>query len=79
MYTEPIGKRSLLEFSGFYNTSVGDSKRKTYDFGLTTGKYDQLNTTQSNDFKNEYNYAGGSLNFRSNQKMGAAVYLLGKL
>ena len=69
VYTEPIGKRSLLEFSGFYNTSVGDSKRKTYDFGLTTGKYDQLNTTQSNDFKNEYNYAGGSLNFRSNQKM----------
>ncbi|MES2005087.1 MAG: outer membrane beta-barrel protein [Bacteroidota bacterium] len=67
VYTEPIGKRSLLEISGYYNTSVGDSKRTTYDYG-TSGKYDQLNTLQSNDFKSEYNYTGGSLSFRSNQK-----------
>lgn len=68
VYTEPIGKRSLLEISGFYNTSVGDSKRKTYDFSGSSGKYDAVNTLLSNDFKNEYNYTGGSLNFRSNQK-----------
>ena len=69
VYTEPVGKRSLFEFSGFYNSSVGDSKRKTYDFGLSSNKYDQLNAAQSNDFKSEYNYTGGSINFRSNQKM----------
>lgn len=67
VYTEPIGKRSLIEFSGYYNSSVGDSKRSTYDYS-TAGKYDQLNLLQSNDFKSEYNYAGGSINFRSNQK-----------
>ncbi|MEO7531167.1 MAG: outer membrane beta-barrel protein [Sediminibacterium sp.] len=68
VYTEPIGKRSLLEFSAFYNTSVGDSKRVTYDYVAASGKYDQMNTSQSNDFKSEYTYAGGSLSFRSNQK-----------
>lgn len=68
VYTEPVGKRSLFEFTGFYNTSIGESKRTTFDYGITTGKYDQLNIAQSNDFKNEYTYSGGSINFRSNQK-----------
>ncbi|MDE3251563.1 MAG: TonB-dependent receptor [Bacteroidota bacterium] len=68
VYTEPIGKRSLLEFSGYYNTNVGNSKQTTYDYGTQSGKYDQLNLRQSNDFKSEYTYAGGSLNFRSNLK-----------
>lgn len=67
VYTEPVGKRSLFEFSAYYNSSVGESKRTTYDYG-TSGKYDQLNAAQSNDFKSEYNYTGGSINFRSNQK-----------
>jgi hypothetical protein len=68
VYTEPIGTRSLLEFSGFYNTSVGESKRKTFDYSGLSGKYDQMNTILSNDFKSEYTYTGGSLNFRTNQK-----------
>ncbi len=68
VYTEPIGKRSLLELSGFYNTNVGNSKRETYDYGLVSGKYDQRNSLLSNDFKSDYTYAGGSINFRSNQK-----------
>lgn len=68
VYTEPVGKRSLVELSGYYNTSIGDSKRITYDYGILSGKYDQLNTAQSNDFKSEYSYGGGSLNFRSNQR-----------
>jgi hypothetical protein len=67
VYTEPVGKRSLLEFSGFYNTSVGDAKRRTYDYSNNSGKYDSYNNTLSNDFKSEYNYTGGSINFRSNQ------------
>lgn len=69
VYTEPVGKKSLLEFSGFYNTNVGDAKRLTYDYGKSSGKYDQFNAAQSNDFKSDYSYGGGSLSFRSNQKM----------
>lgn len=68
VYTEPVGKKSLLEFSGFYNTSVGDSKRRTYDYNGVSGKYDQQNDLLSNDFKSDYTYTGGSINFRSNQK-----------
>ena len=67
VYTEPIGKKSLLEFTGYYSTNTGDSKRTTYDYG-STGKYDQFNVSQSNDFKSVYSYTGGSLNFRSNLK-----------
>jgi hypothetical protein len=68
IYTEPIGKKSLLEFSIFYNTSVGESNRKSYDYNAASGKYDQLNSLQSNDFKNKYEYGGGGINWRSNQK-----------
>lgn len=67
VYTEPVGKKSLLEFSAFYNTNIGDAKRITYDYSLS-GKYDQLNNSQSNDFKSDYTYTGGGLSFRSNQK-----------
>lgn len=67
VYTEPIGKRSLLEFSGFYNTTVGDSKKTTYD-SSGAGKFETLNTRLTNDFKNEYSYGGGGLNFRTNLK-----------
>ena len=68
VYTEPMGKRSLLEFSGFYNSSTGISKRVTYDYNPVSAQYDKLNNVLSNDFKNEYDYGGGSINFRANQK-----------
>jgi hypothetical protein len=68
IYTEPLGKRSLLEFSAFYNSSVGNSKRTTYDYNGSSGKHDALNTKLSNDFKSEYNYTGGSISLRTNQK-----------
>jgi hypothetical protein len=68
VYTEPVGKKSLLEFSGYYNTNVGDAKRMTYDYAASSGKYDKFNIAQSNDFKSDYSYTGGSLSFRSNQK-----------
>ncbi len=68
VYTEPIGKKSLLEISGFYNNSLGKSKRVTYDYNTVSGKHDQQNSLLSNDFKSEYIYTGGSISFRSNQK-----------
>src|SRR6478735_2834748 len=67
VYTEPIGKRSLLELTAYYSANIGESKRLTFDYG-NSGKYDQFNTAQSNDYKSEYSYTGGSLNFRSNLK-----------
>jgi hypothetical protein len=67
-YTEPIGKRSLLEFSGFYNKSIGTNNRHTYDYNNTSKNYDLLNTLQTQDFKNTYWYKGGSMNVRSQGK-----------
>ncbi len=77
-YTEPIGKRSLIEFSTFYNTTVGESNRTTYDYNALSGKHDMLNNNLSNNFKSDYTYEGGSINFRSNQPkfnygMGASL------
>jgi hypothetical protein len=68
VYTEPIGKRSLLEISSFYNTNSGESDRATYDYNGASGKYDKLNTALTNSFSSNYSYGGGSLNFRSNMK-----------
>jgi hypothetical protein len=65
-YTEPLGKKSLLEFSGFYNTSSGESNRKTLDFNGLSGKFDAVNTNLTNDFSNNYTYAGGTFNVRTN-------------
>lgn len=67
-YTEPIGKKSLIEFSSFFNANTGYSNKQTYDYNNASGKHDELNTLLSNDFKSNYTYTGGSLNFRSNLK-----------
>lgn len=68
VYTEPVGKTSLLEFSGFYNTNTGKSIRNTYDYNGLSGKYDRRNLLLSNDFNSRYQYGGGGINFRSNIK-----------
>jgi hypothetical protein len=68
IYTEPFGKRSLMEFSLFYNTSIGTSTRQSWDYNASSGKYDQLNLLQSNNFKNSFQFGGAGINWRSNQK-----------
>lgn len=68
IYTEPVGKRSLLEAGVFYNTNSGVSNRKTFDYNGGSGKYDQFNNQLSNDFTSHYNFGGASLAFRSNQR-----------
>jgi hypothetical protein len=67
-YTEPIGKRSLIELSTFGNISIGESNKKTYDKNGASDKYDILNSRLSNDFTSNYAYTGGGVNFRTNQK-----------
>ncbi|BAV09622.1 Carboxypeptidase regulatory-like domain-containing protein [Filimonas lacunae] len=67
-YTEPVGKKSLLEFSTFGNVSIGESVKKTYDKNTGSGKYDIFNTSLSNDFTSNYTYSGGGVNFRTNQQ-----------
>jgi hypothetical protein len=68
IYTEPISKRSLLEFNSYLSKSIGSSSRKVYDQNNATDAYDQLNTRLTNEFNSEYTYSGGGMSFRSNQK-----------
>ena len=68
VYTEPIGLKSLIEVNGFYNTNNGESKRDTYDYNGSSGKFDIKNTALSNDFRNIYNYGGGGASIRANFK-----------
>ena len=82
IYTEPFGKKSLMEFSVFYNTSIGTSIRNSWDYNASSGKYDHLNNLQSNNFKNSFQFGGASINWRSNQKkfnytLGASVQRTG--
>jgi uncharacterized membrane protein YgcG len=67
IYTEPIGKRSLLEMNAYLSQSIGSSSRKVYDKN-TNGNYDLLNTRLTNEFNSEYTYSGGGLNYRTNQR-----------
>jgi hypothetical protein len=63
VYTEPITKKSLLEFNAYLNKSIGSSRREVRD--NNTGV---LNTELSNEFNSDYTYTGGGINFRANQK-----------
>jgi hypothetical protein len=50
VYTEPIWKRSLLEFSAGKSNSKSTSEKVTHDYNKLNGKYDQLNNTLTIDF-----------------------------
>jgi Outer membrane protein beta-barrel family/Carboxypeptidase regulatory-like domain len=68
VYTEPIWKKSLLEFSVGKNNSKSTSEKITHDYNKLNGKYDQLNNTLSNDFENTYGYTNAGLRMRTQKK-----------
>jgi hypothetical protein len=68
IYTEPLGKKSLLEFNTYLSKSIGSSSRKIFDRNDATDDYDLLNTRLTNEFNSEYTYSGGGMSYRSNQK-----------
>jgi hypothetical protein len=68
VYTEPIWKRSLLEFSVGKNDSKSTAEKITHDFNKLNGKYDQLNNTLSNDFENTYGYTNAGMRIRTQKK-----------
>jgi hypothetical protein len=68
VYTEPIFKRTLLEFSVGNSYSKNTSSKTTYDYNNSNGKFDQLNDFLSNDYENSYRYANGGLRLRKQTK-----------
>ena len=68
VYTEPLWKKSLLEFSVSKSNSQSISQKITHDYNKGNGKYDQLNTTLSNDFENTYGFANAGIRMRTQKK-----------
>ena len=68
VYTEPILKRSLLEFSAGRSNTKNTAEKITYDYDQSTGKYDQLNDVLTNDFENTYGYTQAGIRVRTQKK-----------
>jgi Outer membrane protein beta-barrel family/Carboxypeptidase regulatory-like domain len=67
-YTEPLSKKSLLEFNYNFNAAHSVSGKSTYDEDKLSGKHTVLNETLSNKFLNDYIYHRPGINWRYQQK-----------
>jgi len=77
-YTEPLAKDKVLEVNYSHNRNMSESDRKTFDYNGSSGKYDFLNDSLSNNFKNQNESDRVGSNFRVvkkkyNYQLGLAV------
>ncbi len=68
VYTEPVFKRSLLEFSLGKSNTTSSSAKTTYDYNQGNGKYDLINPLLTNDYRNTYRYVNAGFRFRKQTK-----------
>jgi hypothetical protein len=68
VYTEPLFKRSLLEFSVSKNESRSVSDKVTYDYNRNSGKHDIVNPFQTNNYENVYGTKTAGLRIRTQRK-----------
>lgn len=73
VYTEPIFKRTLLEFSLGNSYSHSSSNKTTFDLNRANGKFDQLNSHLSNNYDNTYGYTNAGIRLRMQQKKFSAA------
>lgn len=64
-YTEPLGKRKYLEFNYALNLTQNDVNRQVFDVN-GEGRAPRFNPQLSNQFRNDFTYQRGGLNFRMN-------------
>ena len=64
VYTEPLSKKTLIELNSFYSFNEGNLNKFTYDYNNYNNKYDKLNSLQSNEFENKYQYTGGGMSLK---------------
>jgi hypothetical protein len=74
VYTEPIFKRSLLEFSVAKSNTVSTAQKTTYDYNKLSGKFDHLNDRLTNEYENSYGYNQAGIRWRMQlRKFNAAA------
>jgi hypothetical protein len=66
-YTEPLSKKSFLEFNYSYYNNSSTQKRSSFNKDIN-GKYSDLVDTLSNDFRYIYNTHSAGINYRFNDK-----------
>ena len=68
VYTEPLWKRSLLEFSAGKSNSKSTADKTTYDYNKLNTKYDMLNTRLTNIYENTYRYTNAGIRLRTQKR-----------
>ena len=68
VYTEPLFKRSLMEFSVSKNESRSISDKITYDYNKTSGKHDMINPLLTNNYENIYGTNTAGFRLRTQRK-----------
>ncbi|HET9825192.1 MAG TPA: outer membrane beta-barrel protein, partial [Chitinophagaceae bacterium] len=68
VYTEPVFKKSILEFSMANSYTKSTSSKTTYDYNHSSGKFDLINQTLTNDYENTFSYTTGGIRFRKQTK-----------
>jgi hypothetical protein len=68
VYTEPLFKRSLLEFSVSKNESRSVSDKITYDYNQGSGKHDVINQLLTNNYENVYGTTTAGIRLRTQKK-----------
>jgi len=68
VYTEPVFKKALLEFSAARSSTYSNSDRTTYDYDYVSGKFDKINPLLSNDFENRFSYTNAGIRLRKQYK-----------
>jgi hypothetical protein len=64
VYTEPLWKKTLLEFSASKSNTKSTSDKTTWDYNKNNGKYDKINTGLTNDFENTFGYTNAGFRMR---------------
>lgn len=67
-YSQPVSKKSQLQFSynGMFSRNLSD--KQTYSFNHPTSDYTRLDTALSNQFDNYYHTESGGFSYRYNNK-----------
>lgn len=63
-WTEPLGRRSLIEIAAKAGLSSGDNDRRTNRYNDNSGEYDEQDSLFSGHYLTSFRYSQGSLRFR---------------
>ncbi|MEX6688307.1 TonB-dependent receptor [Danxiaibacter flavus] len=67
-YSEPVGRRGVLNFGYNYSYGKNNSPKEVYDYNAQTGYYDHFNDSLSNHFNNFTYNNTASVNYNYNGK-----------